>query len=102
MMRRSENWDCKIIFKNYQNKLCFILNFSRPDERTSFRKYASILYSNPKMKIYIENSKVRTRIMDQTLYLVRSYRFVTKSFKKKGEEDVKKAEKDVLLSKLNL
>jgi hypothetical protein len=74
----------------------FIL--SRPEERTSFRQYVSILYSNPKMKIYIENSKVRTRIMDQTLYLVRSYKFVTKSFKKKSEEDVRKCEKDVTLS----
>jgi hypothetical protein len=50
------------------------------------------------MKIYIENSKVRTRIMEQTLYLVRSYKFVTKSFQKKSEEDVRKCEKEVTLS----
>ena len=50
------------------------------------------------MKIYIENSKVRTRIMEQTLYLTRSYKYVTKTFKKKAEEDVKIAENDLAAS----
>ena len=52
------------------------------------------------MKIYIEDSKIRTRMMDQTLFLVKSYKYVTRTFKKKAEEDVKIAEKDISSSEL--
>ena len=37
-----------------------------------------LLYSNPKMKVYIENSKVQTRILEQTLYSSTSYTYITK------------------------
>jgi hypothetical protein len=43
------------------------------------------------MKIYIENSKIETKILEQTLYLPRSYKYITKGFKKKAEEDVQSA-----------
>ena len=50
------------------------------------------------MKIYIEDLKVITRIMEKTLFLARSYKFFTKELKSQTEEEVKNAEKDVILS----
>jgi hypothetical protein len=50
------------------------------------------------MKIYIDNSKVHTRILEQTLYLVRSCAYLSKPSKKKSQEDIRNAEKEVELS----
>ena len=65
------------------------------EEKKSFRKYLSLLYSNPKMKVYIENSKVRTRILEQTLYSTTSYIYITKAFTSSSEQDVKEAAEDL-------
>jgi hypothetical protein len=64
------------------------------EEQVSFRSYVAILYTNPKMKIYIENSKVRTRILDQTLYLTRAYKF-TKTFNNSSKEEIESAQEIV-------
>ena len=65
------------------------------EEKKSFRKYLSLLYSNPKMKVYIENSKVRTRILEQKLYSTTSYIYITKAFTSSSEQDVKEAAEDL-------
>jgi hypothetical protein len=64
------------------------------EEQVSFRSYVAILYTNPKMKIYIENSKVRTRILDQTLYLTRAYKF-NKTFNNSSKEEIESAQEIV-------
>ena len=51
------------------------------------------------MKIYIQDSKVRSRIMEQTLYLVKSYKYVIKVSKKKIE-DLKEIKEDINSSEL--
>ena len=43
------------------------------------------------MKVYIENSKVRPRIFEQTLYLPRAYKF-TKAFTNSSKEEIELAE----------
>lgn len=67
----------------------------------SFRAYASILYHNPRMKIYIQDKKVRTKILERSLYFPVQYRYVSKKFnartekeKKLIEEKIGKAEQD--------
>jgi len=52
---------------------------TKPLETKSFREYLTILYSDPHMKIYLQQSKVRTRIFDHTLYYVRQYNSLQKS-----------------------
>ena len=51
------------------------------------------------MKIYIQDSKVRSRIMEQTLYLVKSYKYVIK-VSKKIIEDLKEIKEDINSSEL--
>jgi len=68
---------------------------TKPLETKSFREYLTILYSDPHMKIYLQQSKVRTRIFDHTLYYVRQYKYESKSaFRKKTENDCENAEKN--------
>lgn len=72
-------------------------------ESKSFRKYVSILYSNPRMKIYIENSKVKTKMLEYCLYKPRRYTWTTLSaFRKKIETEIKNAENAVLKCKQTL
>uniref|UniRef100_A0A915KTV1 CW-type domain-containing protein n=1 Tax=Romanomermis culicivorax TaxID=13658 RepID=A0A915KTV1_ROMCU len=42
-------------------------------ERISLRSYLSIIYANPRMKLYIQNKKIRTRRVVNTLYKVVPY-----------------------------
>jgi len=73
---------------------------SKPLETKSFREYLTILYSNPRMKIYLQQSKVRTRIFDYTLYYVRQYKNESKSaFRKRTENDCVNAEKNKTIGK---
>jgi hypothetical protein len=50
------------------------------------------------MKINIENSKVHSRKREHTLYLVRSCAYLSKPSKKKSQEDIRNAEKEVEIS----
>lgn len=46
------------------------------------------------MKIYIQNVKVRTRILEQTLYLTRGYKF-TRTFSNSKKEDIEAGEENI-------
>lgn len=63
-------------------------------ERKSFRAYASILYVEPRMRVYIQGKKVRTKRLISTLYKPRVYRYSSARFKARSENEVKKAEED--------
>ncbi|XP_062508579.1 ATPase MORC2A-like isoform X2 [Corticium candelabrum] len=69
-----------------------------PIERRSFRAYTSILYNNPKMKIYIQGSKVASRRLQHCLYKPRMYQFTSKRFKTRSEQDAAKAEQQAKLA----
>lgn len=61
-------------------------------EHHSFRAYASILYHNPKMKIYIQNKKLQTKILDHKLFFPLKYKYVSKKFKCRDEKEKTNAE----------
>jgi len=63
-------------------------------ERKSFRAYASILYVEPRMRVYIQGRKVRTKRLVNTLYKPRLYRYSSARFKARSEIEAKKAEED--------
>lgn len=60
-------------------------------ERKSFRAYASILYVDPRMKIYIQGKKVRTKKLMCTLYKPKCYKYSSNRFKTRSENEVQKA-----------
>lgn len=62
--------------------------YRRPEHR-SLRAYLSVLYSAPRMKIYINNRKVRTQLLHASLFRTRYYTSSTtevKALLKKSEK----------------
>ena len=51
------------------------------EEYWSLKAYLSILYYKPKMKIYIQEKKVQTKIFERCLALAHRYEVNTKVFK---------------------
>ena len=68
-------------------------------EHKSFRAYVSILYLNPKMKIYIQSEKVKTKLFEQTLYEPRMYKYISKRFKTRANAEKQEAERKLNISK---
>lgn len=63
-------------------------------ERKSFRAYTAILYVDPRMKIYIQGKKVRTKRLACCLYKPKVYKYSSNRFKTRAEMDVAKAKED--------
>nr|XP_002131683.1 MORC family CW-type zinc finger protein 2 [Ciona intestinalis] len=63
-------------------------------ERVSFKSYAAILYLDPRMKVYVQGKKIRTKRLACTLYKPKMYKFSSTRFKKRSEEEVSKAERE--------
>jgi Morc6 ribosomal protein S5 domain 2-like len=63
-------------------------------ERKSFRAYASILYVEPRMRVYIQGRKVRTKRLINTLYKPRLYKYNSARFKTRSEAEAKRADED--------
>ncbi|KAK6476566.1 ATPase MORC2A-like isoform X1 [Huso huso] len=61
-------------------------------ERRSFRAYAAVLYIDPRMRIFIQGIKVRTKRLSCCLYKPRMYRYTSTRFKTRAEQEVKKAD----------
>uniref|UniRef100_A0A5F8GJX8 MORC family CW-type zinc finger 1 n=1 Tax=Monodelphis domestica TaxID=13616 RepID=A0A5F8GJX8_MONDO len=61
-------------------------------ERWSFRAYTSVLYFDPRMRIFIQTKRVQTKHLSYCLYRPRKYLYVTSSFKGVSKNEVKKAE----------
>uniref|UniRef100_A0A8C4ZHG9 CW-type domain-containing protein n=1 Tax=Gadus morhua TaxID=8049 RepID=A0A8C4ZHG9_GADMO len=61
-------------------------------EKRSFRAYAAVLYIDPRMRIFIQGHKVRTKRLSCCLYKPRSYKYSSTRFKTRAEQEVKKAE----------
>ncbi|XP_006895413.1 PREDICTED: MORC family CW-type zinc finger protein 1 [Elephantulus edwardii] len=71
-------------------------------ERRSFRAYTSVLYFDPRMRIFIQARRVQTKHLCLCLYKPRKYLYVTSSFKGTLKNEVKKAEEDVKIAELIL
>ena len=63
-------------------------------ERKSFRAYASILYVDPRMRVYIQGKKVRTKRLANSLYKPRVYKYSSGRFKTRSENEAKKAQEE--------
>lgn len=63
-------------------------------ERKSFRAYTAILYMDPRMKIYIQGKKVRTKRLACCLYKPKLYQYSSSRFKTRAELDVAKSKED--------
>ncbi|XP_077601031.1 ATPase MORC2-like isoform X1 [Stigmatopora nigra] len=61
-------------------------------ERRSFRAYAAVLYIDPRMRIFIQSHKVRTKRLSCCLYKPRVYKYSSTRFKTRAEQEVKKAD----------
>ena len=66
-------------------------HFSLMPERRSFRAYTSILYVDPRMRIYIQSKKVQTKRLASSLYKPRMYRYSSNRFKARSEQDSRRA-----------
>ncbi|XP_076974559.1 MORC family CW-type zinc finger protein 1 [Tamandua tetradactyla] len=71
-------------------------------ERWSFRAYASVLYFDPKMRIFIQAKRVETKHLCYCLYRPRKYLYITKSFKGAFKNEVKKAEEALKIAEFRL
>ncbi|CAH1800727.1 unnamed protein product [Owenia fusiformis] len=60
-------------------------------ERRSFRAYTALLYVDPRMRIFIQGKKVRTKRLANTLYKPRLYKFSSSRFKSRAESETQKA-----------
>ena len=61
-------------------------------ERRSFRAYTSILYVDPRMRVYIQGRKVRTKRLANGLYKPQMYRYSSARFKTRSENEAKRAQ----------
>uniref|UniRef100_A0A3Q4BQU6 CW-type domain-containing protein n=1 Tax=Mola mola TaxID=94237 RepID=A0A3Q4BQU6_MOLML len=61
-------------------------------EKRSFRAYAAVLYIDPRMRIFIQGHKVRTKRLSCCLYKPRVYKYSSMRFKTRAEQEVKKAD----------
>lgn len=71
-------------------------------ERRSFRAYASILYKSPRMKIILQNKRVRTRLLAYSLYLPKRIQVAYKSFKNQSEKQINEAKSQIEVTKRKL
>ncbi|XP_013379417.1 MORC family CW-type zinc finger protein 2 isoform X1 [Lingula anatina] len=67
-------------------------------ERRSFRAYAALLYNEPRMKVYIQGEKVRTKKLASCLYKPKCYKYTSSRFKARSENEVKKAQEEAKIS----
>ncbi|XP_017269467.1 ATPase MORC2 isoform X1 [Kryptolebias marmoratus] len=61
-------------------------------EKRSFRAYTAVLYIDPRMRIFIQGHKVRTKRLSCCLYKPRMYKYTSTRFKTRAEQEVKKAD----------
>ncbi|KAL5016011.1 hypothetical protein ScPMuIL_005600 [Solemya velum] len=67
-------------------------------ERRSFRAYTSILYMDPRMKVYIQGKKVRTKRLACSLYKPRLYKYSSNRFRTRSENEAKKAKEEAKIA----
>lgn len=68
--------------------------FSLMPEKKSFRAYTAILYVDPRMKIYLQGKKVRTKKLACCLYKPKLYKYSSNRFKARSEIEHQKAKEE--------
>lgn len=67
-------------------------------ERKSFRAYTAVLYMDPRMKIYIQNKKVRTKRLACCLYKQRMYKYSSNRFRTRSEQEANRADEEAKMA----
>uniref|UniRef100_UPI00358F9886 ATPase MORC2 n=1 Tax=Myxine glutinosa TaxID=7769 RepID=UPI00358F9886 len=62
-------------------------------ERRSFRAYTAVLYIEPRMRIFIQSQKVRTKRLVSCLSKPRMYKYFSNRFKTRTEQEAKKRDR---------
>lgn len=83
--------DEKDIILSHAHSAEFDMEDGLHPERRSFRAYAAILYADPRMRIYVQSTKVRTKKLLSCLYKPRIYKYASSRFKTRSEVEVKRA-----------
>ena len=60
----------------------------------------AILYIDPRMKVYIQGKKVRTRKLASCLFKPKYYKYASNRFKSRSEADARKALEDAKAAEL--
>ncbi|KAM3181951.1 hypothetical protein ACTXT7_013359 [Hymenolepis weldensis] len=71
-----------------------------PPEKRSLRAYVSILYADPRMKVYIQSRKVQTKRLLDTLYATKRYNFASKTFRTRAERELNKIKEEVKVAEM--
>uniref|UniRef100_T1JMG3 Morc S5 domain-containing protein n=1 Tax=Strigamia maritima TaxID=126957 RepID=T1JMG3_STRMM len=71
-------------------------------EKYSFRAYVALLYSEPRMKVYVQGKKVHAHRLVYDLYKPRTYEYTSSRFKTRAKEVANKAEVEYKLAKQKL
>ncbi|XP_063161646.1 MORC family CW-type zinc finger protein 1 [Candoia aspera] len=64
-------------------------------ERRSLRAYTAILYLDPRMRIFIQAEKVKTKRLPYCFYRPRMYPYVSSSFKQIATQELQKAQMEL-------
>ncbi|XP_039220927.1 MORC family CW-type zinc finger protein 1 isoform X4 [Crotalus tigris] len=64
-------------------------------EKKSLRAYTAILYLNPRMRIFIQAEKVKTKHLPFCFYRPRMYPYISSSFKQVATDELQKAEMEL-------
>lgn len=71
-------------------------------EHRSFRAYLSILYADPRMKIYIQRKKVLTKLLERNLFMPRMFKYSSKKFKARAIQEREAANADLKIAENDL
>ncbi|PAA85579.1 hypothetical protein BOX15_Mlig032543g1, partial [Macrostomum lignano] len=66
----------------------------QPPERRSLRHYVSIMYIDPRMKVYIQNKKVQTRMLLSCLYKPLQYNYASRTFRNRAEAEASRSKEE--------
>ncbi|KAK6027755.1 hypothetical protein OSTOST_06211 [Ostertagia ostertagi] len=94
-MRRIETGDFELNFDTPYDVRLSSFEEQREEERNSLRAYLSVLYLNPRMKVYLRGKKVLTRRILSTLLYPYKYSYTAKNLKACATKEFERCEQKV-------
>ncbi|KAK6042333.1 hypothetical protein COOONC_20161 [Cooperia oncophora] len=94
-MRRIETGDFELNFDTPYDVRLSNFEEQREEERNSLRAYLSVLYLNPRMKVYLRGKKVLTKRILSTLLYPYRYNYTAKNLKACATKEFERCEQKV-------
>nr|CDJ82587.1 Zinc finger domain containing protein [Haemonchus contortus] len=94
-MRRIETGDFELNFDTPYDVRLSNFEEQREEERNSLRAYLSVLYLNPRMKVYLRGKKVLTKRILSTLLYPYKYNYTAKNLKACATKEFERCEQKV-------